>query len=182
MWKYLLFLVFLAAAVSFRPAPEKRDAAYFTNEIYNYDTETLFQLEAFDEIALADHFAARYAVTAYYTEISCMSCVQRELESMRTMKERLGDRLDFVLVTYNPGFAQNGSAGNYLLDLRRVGRIDWPILLEAEKGAASLGNRFTIALLDKQRGEIIYRYFPDSEREDLWTRFEQTVTQIIDKE
>ena len=99
---------------------------------------------------------------------------------MRAMKDRLADQLDCVLVVHDTGYLEQRQPAKDIRDLRRVARVDWPILLETAPGIASLGNRFTIALLDKQRGEIIYRYYPDSTRDDLWPRFERTVTQLID--
>ena len=119
-----------------------------------YDLESLFHLEPFGRPGLDEGFGKNAAVVTAISNLSCGTCVSRELKRIQAMSVAHGERLDFVLVV-------SGEDEYYLRNLRRVGRIRFPILLGRAPGPSTQKpDQMTIDLIDKNRRRLIYRFTP----------------------
>ena len=117
-----------------------------------FDLAALLELEPFGEFEPERHLAHDISVVYYFSELSCTTCTERELVTVASWYERFADRANFILVVH-------GQDPLYLRQLRRIGRVRYPILLET--GIGQLGfETTTIAIVDQVPGLIVARYTP----------------------
>ncbi len=117
-----------------------------------YDMGVLLEMEPHGVFDPDIHFRNELAVIFYFSELSCNTCTTRELENMADWHARYGEEVDFFLVVH-------GQDPTYLNRLRRVGRVDYPILLENRVGDAGFADT-AIAVIHKDRGELLAVYHP----------------------
>jgi len=123
------------------------------------DTEALLNLEPFGEFDPSLHFTRDLSVVFYFSELSCNTCTTKELENMADWYSQFGDRVDFYLVVH-------GQDRVFLNNLKRLGKVDYPILMETSFGQMGLG-RTTIALFRKNTQQVLARYFPTPDQVHL---------------
>jgi len=92
-------------------------------------------------IPLDSAFEQDAAVIVYISNLSCNTCVSREVKYLNALHGRFRDRLDFVMIV-------NGRDDYYANNLRRIGRVMYPILIEPEAGWLGFPSRFSISFLD----------------------------------
>ena len=155
------------------------DMRFFNSEPRSFDATVLDELPTMDNITLDQAESADFAVIAHVEQVSCRTCVDRELAALQQLSHSLQGKLDSLLVASDAGFTENGKVSKDLVDLRRVGRLSFPVLLENVRGEAGLGPLFNLSLWDRNRGEIVFRYYPQTSRDDLWPVFEKKVKTYI---
>ena len=117
-----------------------------------FDAAQLLELEPFGDWDPDRHFTQDLSLVFYFSELSCQTCTTRELQNVARWHQRFGDRMDFYLVV-------QGQDPVYLNNLRRLGRVNYPILLEEHLGQLGLP-KTTIALFRKNTQKILAAYFP----------------------
>jgi len=118
-----------------------------------FDQEKLFELANFGSPALADGYHADALILIYFSNLSCSTCVNRELALLNEMYEAHSRSIDFLLVV-------NGHHKGYLHSLRRVAQVKYPILIEEEAGFLGFSEKLTLMLVDKRTGRQVFRYHP----------------------
>lgn len=114
---------------------------------------------------------SRYVLLTYFNELSCRSCVNQNLEHLANLHTKLDPKsdLELVLVANDPASSAAG-AHRYLNDMRRIGRVEYPILLEAYPGQLGLEVALVITLIDRQSGKQLVHYTPMTGKDD-WPEY-----------
>ncbi|CAM2064109.1 hypothetical protein SCOR_02000 [Sulfidibacter corallicola] len=123
-----------------------------TNLAYAFDfnaLETLTPFTAFDPLI---HCQSEFTVILYFSELSCTTCTDESLVYLAEWHEALADKVDFLLVV-------QGQDPLYLNNLRRLGRVKYPILLESEPGMLGLPET-AVLLVRKGASEPVWGFHP----------------------
>jgi hypothetical protein len=148
-----------------------------TEFVRDFDLDSLEHLESWRGPTLPQDAQHRYLLVIYFDQVHCRTCVQRELLELRDFYKSHGNLLDVAVVVFDPATLSTGRHP-FLHDMKRVGAIPGPILLERVKGEADLGNQFNISLIDRERHQIRLNYFPRTEIEG-WSEFERKLVHIL---
>jgi len=133
--------------------PDYSQVVDFTSRPYDYSA--LLDLEPHGRFDPEADFKGDYALIYYFSELTCNTCTDRDLVHVANWFQRFGDRVDFLLVVH-------GQNKMYLKRLKRLGKVNYPILLEEHRGQAGFGAS-VIALVDKTKGEVIASYHSTSD-------------------
>jgi hypothetical protein len=140
-----------------------------------YDLAELGSLQKLDTTD-TDLLLSDYLLVFYFQGTDCDSCINRELLSIGDLLAEAHPRLSGVIVTHYD--ESSGHIPVMLRDLRRIGRLDCPVLLEERPGQAGLGKRILVALIDTKKGTIEASYHPEFSRNE-WPGFEAAVMERI---
>lgn len=124
-----------------------------------FDVAALLELEAFGDITAAQHFDQDLSLVFYFSELSCRTCTHQELQTVADWYSRYQDKMNFYLVV-------QGQEPSYLHNLRRLGRVHYPLLLEAQRGQLGLPTT-TIALFRKSTQHILAQYHPQPDQSHI---------------
>ncbi len=119
----------------------------FSRRILPLDNQQLTALEAFGEFLPEEHFTSPITLLLYYSELSCGTCTSKALTEMKNLHEHYGNRVNFLLVV-------RGQNSVELANLRRMGKVGYPILLENE--TTSLGLPHTLmGIHDQTKNQVV---------------------------
>lgn len=125
--------------------------------VVEFDVGQLLDLKsngAFDP----DHqFTHDLSVIFYFSELSCTTCTTRELENLAVWYQRYREHVDFYLVVH-------GQDPLYLSNLRRIGKVEYPIFSEAQQGDLGIHDT-AILVASKARSQILASYRPSADEE-----------------
>lgn len=140
----------------------------------NFDTRALLELKTFGDWDLAQELQNRYSVILYFSELSCGTCSDIALKKVSELYQDHKDQVDFMLVVH-------GQDPTYLANLRRVGKVRWPILLEEFPGQSGFHTELTtIVLLDKQTQSVVTLIQPQPDSQDpSYARFQESLIQEL---
>jgi len=143
-----------------------------------YDLETLRRMtEGRDEIHEA--LGHRFVLLIYLDNLSCMACVNRDLEHLQALYRLAGHPdLAMLLVVFDPLQARTLGESPFLHGLLRSGRVPYPVVTEVARGESRLGSEFNMALVDQEQAAMVLRYTPKVTRDD-WPQFEKQLTRRI---
>ena len=120
-----------------------------------FDSEVLLELEPFGLFNPDTQFTKDLSVVFYFSELSCNTCVTAELANVAQWYDRYSSQVDFYLVV-------QGQDPMYLHNLRRLGRVKYPILIEQNPGYSGLTTT-TIALFRKHTNQVLTSIQPTPE-------------------
>lgn len=121
-------------------------------EIPHFEPFQILDLEPFGDFDPEQHFSKDLSLVFYFNQLSCQTCTTRELRNMSVWYEQYSDQMDFYLVV-------QGENPVYLNNLKRLGQVKYPILLEKVPGSLGL-SKTTLVLFRKHSQEILATYFP----------------------
>ena len=151
----------------------KGDDPTYTLEPAPFDLSPLSAMASYGDFDPAEIFTNDLSVMLYFTELSCSTCTDRELRRMVDWHQRWGDQIDFVL-------AVQGQDPLYLRNLRRLGKVSWPILLP-EQGDLDLP-KTAVVVVSKQQGLALARWHPLPDADDaevIAAKIEDVITQNL---
>lgn len=109
----------------------------------------------------------------YFREVDCTTCVDENLLKVYEFIKAHKPPWHLVLVAHQNNY--NPTKPNpYLRNLKRVGRLKAPILIEMNPNQSGLGPNFSLNLIDTLAQTIIIRYEPEIGRDD-WQHFEKVL-------
>ena len=117
-------------------------------------------------------FKKPWSVIVYVSEMTCNTCLNRELAHLNDMVHNTHN-VDFVLVA-------SGWQPSYLRALRRVGKVNYPIIPERESDSLGFEQRFSISLIDNASSVVVLQYFPETGKPDMFTEFWNLVKRKIE--
>ena len=123
----------------------------------DFDPAPLLEMETLGLFDPDLHFRRDLMVIYYFSELSCETCTTRELVHVADWHTRYKQQADFFLVVH-------GRDPIYLSNLKRLGQVSYPILLEEELGQAGF-NGTVIAIADKSTGRLLAQYHPIADPE-----------------
>lgn len=137
----------------------------------DFDPSPLWEMPSYGDFDPQQDLQHDLSVLLYFSELSCSTCTDRELRRMVDWHHRWGDRVDFVL-------AVQGQDPIYLRNLRRLGKVTWPILL-AEENTLPLPET-AVVVFSKQENKALaqWRPLPDSPNAD---RIAGLIEQLIEQ-
>lgn len=143
-------------------------------KIPHFDPFQILDLEPFGDFDPDQHFTKDLSLVFYFNQLSCQTCTTRELGNMSTWFEQFSNQMDFFLVV-------QGENAVYLNNLKRLGQVKYPILLEKEPGILGL-SKTTIILFRKHSQEVLAVYFPtpDKPHPKALTLLEQRLFEELD--
>lgn len=141
------------------------------------DLSKLDSLEEWQGQSELNDSKSRYILIIHLSDLDCQTCVKRELLALRKYRKRNGHLFQTMTVIYDPSTTIT-SKNPYLRDLKRVGGLPGPLLLERIPGEAGLGEGFSINLVDYSSNEIVLQYRPKPE-DERWPTFEKKLDLIL---
>lgn len=142
-----------------------------------YDFETLDRLIPWKSPSSIETFEHRFVLITYISELSCQTCLKREIKMLHNLQAQQKVELDYAIVVHEPG-ATGDDFNPFLNNLRRISQLKGPILLEDKRGEAGLGKNFSFSLVDRQQKSIRCMYTPRPESND-WKLFEDEIIMIL---
>ena len=95
-----------------------------------------------------------FVLVIYFSDLSCASCVQRELKVLCDTMDLYIDVMDYLIIAWTENTA-------YLRNLKRINRIEFPILVEHYPNEMKISEEMSVNLLDVSTGEFIIRFSPN---------------------
>lgn len=120
-----------------------------------FPLSNLLELEPFGSFEPERDLVGPFAVMLYYSELSCNTCTAEALVELAELYKRHGDQIRFLLVVHGQDPIDLGN-------LRRVGRVQFPILLENED-RLGLPQQFC-GILDLNKQKFVYSFIPKMDR------------------
>lgn len=117
-----------------------------------FDPAPMLEMKNLGDFDLDKHFSRELMVIFYLSELSCETCAMRELGNVAQWREQYGDRVDFFMVV-------QGRDPVYLSNLKRLGKVNYPIFLEDQLGDLGF-SKTVIAIADKSTGHLLAQYHP----------------------
>ena len=137
-------------------------------------TEAL-ALPVFANESVDDSLQRRLALFVVFDELTCTACLNTSLDYVAAMHDDLGDRLGFIAVARGAGFSS-------LRNLRRIGRVRYPILEAETESLTDLPEVFHMALVDLREERVVLRFAPTTESLVHLPAFEHAVMEILQEQ
>lgn len=118
-----------------------------------------------------------YTLVLYFQEVDCNTCIDRDLLNIKSFFGTYKPKVNPLIIAQDRLFFERGTSPN-LVQLKRVGRLKAPILVEEVPGSAGFGQHMTIALIDHQEKRILLEYHPVVDR-DHWPSFEKALRRTL---
>ncbi len=141
-----------------------------------YDLSRLEELEPWHGHSLASGGEQRFLILAYFTRYDCRTCVDRNLLAVRNYRQANPGRFDLAVIVFDPETPVT-APNPYLSNMRRIGMLDGPILLERVEGATMLGNQLSFSVYDRQHMELRARFIPAKDPDD-WPEFAKQLDRL----
>ena len=153
LWLPILFLagLMLDGCGTEGGTPHDTDSMVFPDT--PFDLQKVLELESFGEPGAEDALSKPYVLVVYFHQLTCNTCLNTSLSYLNEMYESASGNLGFLAVVHGEDF-------QYLRNLRRIGKVTYPILMERVPGEAGLLDHFNISLVDVSRQRLLVRYFP----------------------
>ena len=124
------------------------------------DLGLLLELTPYDDQRFSLDENKRWVLLCYYPEVSCNTCVSRELKNITGLHRILREEAAFVLVS-------DASSVHNLRNMRRIGKVTFPMLLQQES-RLELPDLFAIYLVDVERSQIKLIWYPLPSPKSAW--------------
>jgi len=153
------------------PAPasdtaESRLATEIKRPEEAFQLDKVTQLPLFGQRPSEPDWTKRFAVFVYFNNLTCATCLNEGLDYLADMHQRLGEQVAFAAVVQGTDF-------QYLRNLRRIGRVGYPIYIEDTPESAGFPPLMNVSLVDLQKERTLLRFFPDINNLHLFESFEQ---------
>lgn len=137
----------------------------------DFAVDQLFDLEHFAEPPLVP-IEQPWMILVYFDQLTCTTCLNQNTGLLAQMKREMGDQVAFVAVVRGDNF-------NFLRDLKRMGKFDYPLLIEPLAGQIGLEAQFQINLIRMSDQKLVLRYLPVSSQPHLMPIFETKVRSLL---
>jgi len=138
----------------------------------DFNIDQLFDLEHFGDPPMTP-LEKPWLILVYFDHLTCTTCLNQNLSLIRQMKRDLGSNTAFVAVVQGENF-------KFLRDLKRLGTIDYPLLIESHAGQIGLEAQFQINLIRRSDQKLLLRYLPVSGQPHLMPIFETRVRAMLE--
>ncbi len=150
--KWIVTLVMTMALLTGWWFVSRPDSPLIDYSVREFDVGLLLGLQSFGDFDPDLEFTHDLSVIFYFSSLSCSTCTTRELRNLADWYEKYRDRVDFFLVV-------QGQDDVYLHNLKRLGDVKYPILLEAEQGDMGFAHT-CVMLMSKNEASVLATYYP----------------------
>lgn len=118
------------------------------------------------------HPTTPWLILFYSPEISCTTCKAKALNQLVNFSQK-NKGLDYLFVTteqddYN------------LRQVKRIGKVDFPILIEPYPGFLGLAPTIGLFLIDNNSGKIVSKYYPTPDERSLPDAFYLSIKKTLE--